>query len=62
MKAILRNNRKVIVDVEHIPTFLVIQEDRGSSYRNHYYEAYREKKTGIFYRKDELDWVEYYGG
>ena len=51
MKAILRNNRKVIVDVEPYPNLDGVWIDKNSDapFEDTYYE-------------DELDFVEYYGG
>ena len=51
MKAILRNNRKVIVDV--IPLDGIPWEDSC---------LYQDKETKRIYAKWQLDWVEYYGG
>ena len=52
MKAILRSNRKVIVDVIPFPRSC------------RWFEApqYYDKSTQKIYDEDELDWVEYYGG
>ena len=48
MKAILRHNRKVIVDVVFI----------GETSKTKFYKD----KDGKVYPEDVLDWVEYYGG
>ena len=50
MKAYLKSNRKVIVDVEYYTTYPY----SGT--------VYIDKKTDETYDEDELDWVEYYGG
>ena len=47
MKAILRSNRKVIVDVMPYP----------------YHEGvYKDKNSDELFTEEELDFVEYYGG
>lgn len=51
MKAILRNNRKVIVDVEPICYFKDEME----------YDAYKDKGGNIYF-EDEIELKEYYGG
>ena len=51
MKAILKSNRKVIVDV--IPICYYKNEIE--------YDAYKDKDGNIYF-EDELDCVEYYGG
>lgn len=53
MKAILKSNRKVIVDVEWYDTWV----DSGKRFYH-----YIDKNTQKIYHEDELDWVEYYGG
>ena len=50
MKAILKANRKVIVDVELHPYFA---DDM---------DVYIDKKNGDVYHEDELEFIEYYGG
>lgn len=52
MKAILKSNRKVIVDV--VEAIYVKGEEVT--------ECYYDKHTGEIYHEDELDFVEYYGG
>ena len=47
MKAILKSNRKVIVDVVPYP----FHDD-----------VYKDKNSDELFTKDELDFVEYYGG
>lgn len=49
MKAILKSNRKVIIDVA--PWFVL----RGE-------QCYRDAKTGKIYLNSELEFVEYQGG
>ena len=51
MKAILKSNRKVIVDV--IPLDGIPWEESG---------FYQDKETNRIYAKWQLDFVEYYGG
>ena len=51
MKAILRINRKVIVDVMPVCFFKDEIE----------YDAYKDKDGNVYF-EEELDWVEYYGG
>ena len=51
MKAILRNNRKVIVDV--VDSDLPMPNDE---------KVYEDTKTGAIYYEGNLDFVEYYGG
>ena len=53
MKAILRSNRKVIVDVEWYDTWV----DCGKMFYH-----YIDKNTKKVYHEEELDFVEYYGG
>ena len=48
MKAILKSNRKVIVDVVYV----------GRTKNTKFYKD----KEGKVYPEDELDFVEYYGG
>ena len=50
MKAILKNNRKVIVDVEYYTTYPF----SGT--------VYIDIKTNETYDEDELEFIEYYGG
>ena len=50
MKAILKNNRKVIVDVEYYTAYPF----SGA--------VYIDIKTDETYDEDELDFIEYYGG
>ena len=50
MKAILKSDRKVIVDVVAI----IVDPLIGIN-------GYRDT-DGNIYKEDELDWVEYYGG
>ena len=52
MKAILKSNRKVIVDVEPQPCFA---DCEGKCF-------YKDRNDLKLYHEDELDWVEYYGG
>ena len=60
MKAILKNNRKVIVDVDPNFTTHVIQRDDGSfEFRM---DSFLDETTGIYYQIKELDFIEYYGG
>ena len=60
MKAVLKSNRKVIVDVDPNFTNHVIQRDDGSfEFRM---GSLLDETTGIYYRIKELDFVEYYGG
>ena len=47
MKAILKSNRKVIVDVIPYPC---------------HDGVYKDKNSDELFTEDELDWVEYYGG
>ena len=54
MKAYLKSNRKVIVDVEWYD--FIVDDENG------HYSLYKERFGEKFYRKDELDFVEYYGG
>ena len=49
MKAILKSNRKVIVDVE-----LWAEFPSG--------KVYKDKNGNMTYFEDELDFIEYYGG
>ena len=51
MKAILKTNRKVIVDVEKYPHSDGVWVDKKS-----------DAPFEDLYFEDELDWVEYYGG
>ena len=51
MKAILKSNRKVIVDV--IPLNGIPWEDSC---------LYQDKETKRIYRKEQFEFVEYYGG
>ena len=51
MKAILKSNRKVIVDV--VESDLPMPNDE---------KVYEDTKTGAIFCEHELDWVEYYGG
>ena len=51
MKAYLKSDRKVIVDV----TFSYVSEQLGVA-------IYTDKSTGKCYNENNLDWVEYYGG
>jgi hypothetical protein len=60
MKAILKSNRKVIVDVMPHPTIRIIPREDGGV--ECYMPAYFDKSSKIYYRPDELDFVEYYGG
>ena len=46
MKAILKSNRKIVVDVVPYMTN----------------KTFVDTKTGRIYDEEELDWVEYYGG
>lgn len=55
MKAILKNNRKVIVDV-------VWDESIGESFGKVLLGMYKDKHSDKYYFEDDLDWVEYYGG
>ena len=57
MKAILRSNRKVIVDVHPYPQMRKCYLKDASKF-----PVYIDRKTGAIYHEDELDWVEYYGG
>ena len=54
MKAILKSNRKVIVDVEWYD--FIVDDING------HYHIYKERFGEKFYRKNELEFVEYYGG
>ena len=55
MKAILKNNRKVIVDVGYIGFY---KDEKGNDHK-----IYWDKlKHAAQYYEDELDFVEYYGG
>lgn len=49
MKAYLKSNRKVIVDVELLDSYSDCI-------------VYADKNTGKLYTEEELDFVEYYGG
>lgn len=50
MKAILKSNRKIIVDVEYYTTFPCSGV------------TYVERETGVVFNEDELEFVEYQGG
>ena len=59
MKAILRSNRRVTVDVElHEGIFLDEMKDGIRTQK----AIYTDKTTGYLYVEDDLDWVEYHGG
>ena len=59
MKAILKCNRTVTVDVElHEGIFLDEMKDGIRTQK----AIYRDKTTGYRYVEDDLEWVEYYGG
>ena len=60
MKAILKENRKVIVDVMPYPVIRAVQREDGGF--ECYTPAYWDKNTGIYYRPYELEFIEYYGG
>lgn len=51
MKAYLRSDRKVIVDVEYAYMSDIIGQ-----------EIYQDINTHLYYSEDELEWKEYYGG
>ena len=55
MKAILKSNRKTIVDI-NLDWIKVAYDSQGNVCR------YYRDINGVVYREDELDWVEYYGG
>ena len=55
MKAILKANRKVIVDV-------MWDEKLGESFGNVLLGMYKDKHNDKYYHEDDLDFVEYYGG
>ena len=50
MKAILKADRKIIVDMELYPYYA---DDM---------DVYIDKNSGDVYHEEELDWVEYQGG
>lgn len=52
MKAILKSNRKIIVDVNPYPWW------------HNWFEAlfYMDKNTEKIYASEELEFIEYYGG
>lgn len=54
MKAYLKTNRKVIVDVVPLAKWHYLNERKTEC-------SYRDK-DGNIYHEDELDFVEYYGG
>ena len=54
MKAYLKSDRKVIVDVE--------LWERWYSLTDHKTECMYKDKNGNTYHEEELDFVEYYGG
>ena len=59
MKAILKSNRNVTVDVElHEGIFLDEIKDGIRTQK----AIYKDKNTGYLYAEDDLEWVEYYGG
>ena len=55
MKAILKNNRKVIVDVDFCWNKFSIKNGNIIHFR-------KDSKTDKVYNEDELDFIEYYGG
>ena len=59
MKAILRSNRKVTVDVELCEGIFLDEVIDGIRTQK---AIYKDKNTGYLYVEDDLDWVEYYGG
>lgn len=59
MKAILRSNRRVTVDVELHEGIFLDEVKNGIRTQK---AIYRDKTTGYLYVEDDLDWVEYYGG
>ena len=54
MKAILKSNRKVILDVELYAKWVYLKEGKAEC-------KYKDKDRNV-YHEDELDFVEYYGG
>jgi hypothetical protein len=54
MKAILKSNRKVIVDVEFYD--FIVDDING------HYKLYKERFGDNIYRGNEIEFVEYYGG
>ncbi|MBO7322575.1 MAG: hypothetical protein J6U51_03205 [Bacteroidales bacterium] len=54
MKAILKSNRKVIVDVEPLVKWLYLNERKTEC-------SYSDKDGNIYYDY-ELEFIEYYGG
>ena len=51
MKAILKDDRKVIVDVDRYPLYDDTYQDKNS-----------EEPYPTIYLEDELEFIEYYGG
>ena len=60
MKAILKADRKVIVDLDpRCGTKVSHGKDGSVKFET---PAYVDKATGIYYSHREIEWVEYYGG
>ena len=59
MKAILRSNRNVTVDVELQKDLYLDEIKDGVRIQS---AIYKDKATGYLYAEDDLEWVEYYGG
>ena len=60
MKAILKSDRKVILDLDPRYGTKISQGKDGSV--KFETPAYVDKATGIYYSHKEIEWVEYYGG
>lgn len=55
MKAILKSNRKVIVDVEW-------DDNLGESFGKVLLGMYKDKNENKYHHEDDIEFVEYYGG
>ena len=60
MKAVLKTDREVVLDLDPRPRAQInFREDGGIE---SYAYAYVDKITGTFYRDTEIEWLEYQGG
>lgn len=60
MKAILKADREVVLDLDPQPRMQInFREDGGIE---GYAYSYVDKITGAFYKNTEIEWLEYQGG